>query len=143
MMKFDFSPIFVFNLLLNMRLFGFKQLVLSALIFGATSQAQSRWGDEDDDLGGFDSADAEDDSLEFDEGDQIIIEQNDEDDGDDYDYVRPGDNYEDNIYIFEDDPEMEPANTFEAILHDMNECGLNIIYKYDIHDEVKYFFDEI
>ena len=57
--------------------------------------------------------------------------------------MRPGDNYEDNIYIFEDDPEMVPANTFEAILHDMNECGLNIIYKYDIHDEVKYFFDEI
>ena len=38
---------------------------------------------------------------------------------------------------------MVPENMFEAILQDMNECGLNIIYKYDIQDEVKYFFDEI
>ena len=55
-------------------------------------------------------------------------------------YVTPGDNYDD-IYLFEDDPEMEPENMFEAILQDMNECGLNIIYKYDIQDEVKYFFE--
>jgi len=38
---------------------------------------------------------------------------------------------------------MVPENMFEQILQDANECGLNIIYKYDIHDEVKYFFDEI
>ena len=38
---------------------------------------------------------------------------------------------------------MTPDTTFDKILQDMDECLLNILYKYDIYDEVKYIFDEI
>ena len=35
------------------------------------------------------------------------------------------------------------GNTFESILADANECAMNIIYKYDIYDEVKELFETL
>ena len=53
--------------------------------------------------------------------------------------IRPGDsNYD--FDLFEDGSSGQSQDLLTLIMADANECAMNIVYKYDIHDEIKAFF---